>query len=74
MVKRRNCFAWQIAYELDVNAEGTYAVEVNTSGCRIRTIKVTASGVAYITDITIVDLTDINSVTVNATGQGQYRV
>ncbi len=64
----------QIAYELDVNAEGTYTVDVkNISGCsRIRTIKVTASDVAHITDITIVDLTDINSVTVNVTGSGKY--
>jgi hypothetical protein len=33
MVKRRNCFAWQITYELDVNVEGTY-VEVKAFGCR----------------------------------------
>ncbi|MGO4818041.1 T9SS type B sorting domain-containing protein [Flavobacterium sp. W22_SRS_FP1] len=64
----------QIAYELDVNTEGTYTVDVkNISDCsRIRTIKVTASDVARITDITIVDLTDINSVTVNVTGSGKY--
>ena len=59
---------------LDVNAEGIYTVEVITlSGCsRIRTIKVTASDVAHIENIVIVDLTDVNSVTVNVSGQGKY--
>jgi hypothetical protein len=42
----------------------------STSGCGITDKVTTASYVAYITDITIVDL-DINSVTVN-TGSGQY--
>jgi gliding motility-associated-like protein len=46
---------------------------MNASGCaRIRTIKVTASDVAHIQSIAIVDLTDINTVTVNVTGQGDY--
>ena len=59
---------------LDVNAEGIYTVEVTTlSGCsRIRTIKVTASDVAHVENIVIVDLTDVNSVTVNVSGQGKY--
>lgn len=59
---------------LDVNAEGTYTVEViNSSGCsRTRTVKVTASDIAKISNIAIVDLSDINSVTANITGQGQY--
>ncbi|MDI5949614.1 T9SS type B sorting domain-containing protein [Flavobacterium yafengii] len=60
---------------LNVNAEGNYTVEVSSlSGCsRIRTIKVTASDIAEITSISIVDLSDANSITVNVTGQGQYQ-
>jgi gliding motility-associated-like protein len=59
---------------LDVNAEGLYTVEVfNSKGCsRIRTIKVTASDVAHIDSILIVDMTDINTVTVNVKGLGDY--
>ncbi|WP_291100987.1 MULTISPECIES: T9SS type B sorting domain-containing protein [unclassified Flavobacterium] len=59
---------------LPVNTEGTFTVEVtNGSGCsRIRTIKVTASDLAHIESIEIVDLTDINTVTVNVTGKGKY--
>ena len=60
---------------LNVNAEGNYTVEVSSlAGCsRIRTIKVTASDIAEITSISIVDLSDVNSVTVNVTGQGKYQ-
>ncbi|MFV8322953.1 T9SS type B sorting domain-containing protein [Flavobacterium sp. LS2R12] len=60
---------------LNVNAEGNYTVEVRSlAACsRIRTIKVTASDIAEITSISIVDLADVNSVTVNVTGQGQYQ-
>ena len=60
---------------LNVNAEGNYTVEVSSlAGCsRIRAIKVTASDIAEITSISIVDLSDVNSVTVNVTGQGQYQ-
>ena len=61
-------------YALDVNAEGIYTVKVtNLSGCsRTRTIKVTASDKAVIGSVDVVDLTDINTVTVNATGLGDY--
>ena len=61
-------------YTLDVNSEGLYTVEViNASGCsRIRTIKVTASDVAKIDSILIADMTDINTVTVNVSGLGDY--
>ncbi|MFV5698372.1 T9SS type B sorting domain-containing protein [Flavobacterium sp. ZT3R17] len=64
----------KIAPTLSVNAEGNYAVEVtNSSGCsKIRTIKVTASDLAHIESIDIIDLTDINTVTVNVTGKGKY--
>lgn len=59
---------------LDVNAAGVYMVEVtNQSGCsRSRTITVTASNSATINSIDVVDLTDINTITVNATGPGVY--
>ncbi|NGY38365.1 T9SS type B sorting domain-containing protein [Flavobacterium sp. XN-5] len=59
---------------LDVNVEGNYSVKVSTVlGCsRTRNIKVTASDVAKISNIDIVDLSTINTVTVNVTGQGQY--
>ena len=61
-------------YTLDVNAAGLYTVEVlNSVGCgRIRTIKVTPSDVAHIQSIVIIDMTDINTVTVNVTGTGIY--
>ncbi|RBN50862.1 T9SS type B sorting domain-containing protein [Flavobacterium psychrolimnae] len=59
---------------LDVNHEGNYTVEViSLDGCsRIRTIKVTASDIAKITNIAITDLSDVNSITIDVTGQGQY--
>ena len=64
----------ETASTLDVNAEGIYTVEVkNTSGCsRIRAIKVTASDVAHIENIVVVDLATINTVTVNVKGLGKY--
>lgn len=64
----------KIDYTLYVNEEGLYTVEViNTSGCsRTRTIKVTASDVANIDSILIADMTDINTVTVNVSGLGDY--
>lgn len=59
---------------LNVNAIGTYSVEVVTpKGCsRTRTIKVITSDIAHIDSIDIVDLSDTNSVTVNVSGQGKY--
>ncbi|MFV8465009.1 T9SS type B sorting domain-containing protein [Flavobacterium sp. LB1P62] len=61
-------------YTLDVNAEGSYTVEVATlSGCsKIRAIKVTASNLAHIENIVIIDMSDVNTVTVNVTGPGDY--
>lgn len=61
-------------YTLVVNAAGLYTVEVlNSLGCgSIRTIKVTPSDVAHIQSIDIVDMTDVNTVTVNVTGTGDY--
>ena len=59
---------------LGVNSEGSYTVEVtNQSGCSAtRTIQVTASNLATITSIDIVDLVDLNTVTINTTGPGDY--
>ena len=59
---------------LGVNSEGNYTVEVvNQTGCsRTRSIQVTASNIATITSIDIVDLVDSNTVTINTTGPGDY--
>ncbi|MEZ7504062.1 T9SS type B sorting domain-containing protein [Flavobacterium sp. Arc2] len=61
-------------YFLNVNAVGVYTVKVSSLfGCsRIRTIKVTASDIATIDSIDIIDLADNNSVTINVTGIGDY--
>ena len=60
---------------IDVNTVGDYTVEViNNSDCsRIRTITVTASNIATIVSVDVVDLTDVNTVTVNVTGPGDYQ-
>jgi gliding motility-associated-like protein len=59
---------------LTVNQEGLYTVEVTSnSGClKIRTLQVTASDVAKIDSIAIIDMSDTNTVTVNVSGQGDY--
>jgi gliding motility-associated-like protein len=61
-------------YILNVNKEGDYLVRVSTAaGCfRTRSINVTASDIAAINSIDIVDLTELNSVKVNVSGQGDY--
>ena len=62
------------AYTLNVNVEGIYTVKVtNALGCyRIRTITVIASDVAHFGIATIMDLSDNNTVIINATGLGDY--
>ena len=59
---------------LKVNKEGVYEVEVtNAFGCsQIRTIKVTASDIAYFVNSEIIDLADENTIKVNVTGTGNY--
>ena len=59
---------------LDINTEGDYTVKVVTLlGCeRTRTIKVTASDIATIASVAIVDLADNNTITINANGKGDY--
>lgn len=61
-------------YSLTVNTEGIYTVTVaNLSGCvRTRTITVSASNIATIENVQVVDLSSENSVTVLVTGLGDY--
>src|SRR5690606_25138316 len=62
----------ETAYELTVNTSGIYSVDVtNSNGCFItRTIQVTASDIAVIQNVAIVDLSSENTVTILASGQG----
>jgi gliding motility-associated-like protein len=61
-------------YSLTVNAGGTYSVIVtNATGCtETRTIEVTTSVIASIDHINIVDLSDLDTVEVIVTGNGNY--
>ena len=61
-------------YSLTVNTAGTYSVVVtNTEGCsKTRTITVNSSVIATIDNIAVVDLTDINTVEILVTGNGNY--
>jgi gliding motility-associated-like protein len=64
----------ETSYTFNVNIEGIYTVKVsNALGCfRIRTITVIASDVAHFQMPTITDLSDNNTVIINATGLGNY--
>ena len=57
-----------------VTNPGTYSVNVtNTFGCtKTRVITVTGSEIATIQSIDVVDLADVNSITINVTGLGDY--
>jgi gliding motility-associated-like protein len=59
---------------LDVNEEGNYSVTASTTkGCtRLRTITVTASDIAHLESITIKDLSEFNTITINSSGPGNY--
>jgi gliding motility-associated-like protein len=72
--KDGSVLAGKTDYTLDVNVEGLYTVEViNVNNCsRVRTIKVTASDIAIIDSIDIEDMADTNTVTINASGLGDY--
>ncbi|TGD59382.1 T9SS type B sorting domain-containing protein [Flavobacterium humi] len=61
-------------YSLTVNQEGIYTVEVfNNLGCsRTRTITVTASDIATITNVEVTDFSSDNSIVVHVTGNGNY--
>ena len=67
-------FPLETSYTLNVNLEGIYTVKVtNAFGCsRIRTITVVASDVAHFNIATVSDLSDSNTVIVNAFGLGDY--
>ena len=69
-----NPISGETNYTLTVNTEGIYTVEVtNSNSCvRTRTITVTASNIATIENVQVVDLSDENSVTVLVTGLGDY--
>lgn len=64
----------QTNYTLTVNSAGLYTVEViNLQGCSsTRSIKVTASDIAKIESVEVVDLNDINKITINVSGPGDY--
>ena len=61
-------------YSLTVSAAGTYSVVVtNVQGCsKTRTITVNSSVIATIEHVNVVDLTDIDTVEVLVTGNGNY--
>jgi gliding motility-associated-like protein len=61
-------------YTLTVNTAGLYTIKVtNNQGCsRTRTITVTASDSAKITNVNIVDLAESNSISVTVSGLGDY--
>ncbi|MBC7523388.1 MAG: T9SS type B sorting domain-containing protein [Flavobacterium sp.] len=61
-------------YTINVSVAGTYTVKVfNSFGCpSTRIIEVTASDIAHLQDIAVVDLTDINTVAITVTGTGDY--
>ena len=63
-----------ISPTLLVNTPGVYSVDVtNIFGCtKTRVITVTGSEVATLLSIDVVDLADINTITVNVTGSGDY--
>lgn len=61
-------------YELTVNTDGIYTVDVISSdGCVMtRTIQVTASNIATIQNIEIVELSNNNSIIIEVTGSGDF--
>ncbi len=70
-------FEWSTGEDtatIEVSSPGTYTVRVtNTNGCfKDRTISVLPSNIATITNIEIIDASDNNSITVFATGEGDY--
>ena len=73
-IKNNSVLSGQTNSTLDVNSEGDYRVIVTSlAGCSTtKKIKVSASDIATITKIDIVDLSAINTVTVNTIGQGAY--
>lgn len=66
--------AGENSYLLTVNQEGIYTVDVtNANGCtRTRTITVTSSDIATITNVVVTDLSNNNFIVVHVSGQGDY--
>jgi gliding motility-associated-like protein len=64
----------QTSYFIDINVPGTYEVVVtNSSSCSVsRTIEISSSEIATITNFDISDLVESNTVMVNVTGGGDY--
>ena len=60
--------------EIEINAPGVYTVRVfSTDGCfKDRTITVSPSNIATITNIEIVDATENNTISVFVSGEGDY--
>lgn len=60
--------------EIEVNTPGTYTVEVsNVEGCsKTRTVTVLASNIASIDNVEVTDASQNNTVTVIASGEGDY--
>lgn len=69
-----NLIPTETSYNLTVNTEGIYTVEVlNVNGCfRTRTITVISSDVATINNVEITELSDNNAILVLVSGQGDY--
>ncbi|HUH29578.1 T9SS type B sorting domain-containing protein, partial [Gelidibacter sp.] len=70
-------YAWstgESTSEIRVDTPGSYTVRVsNSNGCyKDRTINVLASDIASVTDITITDGAENNTLTVLLTGEGEY--
>ena len=61
-------------YSIDINEIGTYTVTVtNTVGCsKTRTITIEGANIATIDNIEIKDVSTNNSITVMASGEGEY--
>ncbi|MEN9337534.1 MAG: hypothetical protein RLZZ500_2521 [Bacteroidota bacterium] len=69
-----NLLPGETGYTITVNQEGVYSVLVsNAIGCPVtRTITVNSSVIATINSVDVVDLSEINTITVNVTGNGDY--
>jgi len=60
--------------EIEVNAPGIYSVRVsNTNGCyKDRTITVSSSNIATVTNVEVIDASSNNSISIFVDGEGDY--
>lgn len=70
-------YSWstgETTIEIEINEPETYTVDVTeVDGCtNRRTITVVPSSIATIDDIVVIDASENNSITINATGEGDY--